>query len=71
MTTLSITIDNPELLSAFQQLVNHIDGVKCVMISRDDMEIPNAETRTAMEELEAGKGTWCKNADELVEKLNS
>jgi hypothetical protein len=71
MTTLSITFDNPELLSALQQLVSHLDGVKGVMISRDDMEIPNLETRAAMNELQAGKGTRCKNADELFEKLNS
>jgi antitoxin component of RelBE/YafQ-DinJ toxin-antitoxin module len=69
---MNVTFDNPTMLPALKKLVTNLKGVKKVTVT-DDLaaEIPNAETRAALEELRAGKGIRCKNVDDLFEQLNS
>lgn len=39
--------------------------------SHDPREIPNKETREAMESLDHGEGVVCKDVDDLLKKLDS
>jgi hypothetical protein len=72
MVTMNITFDNPTILPALEALVINLRGVKNVTVSDDNVaEIPNAETRAAIQELRAGKGIKCKSIDDLFEQLNS
>lgn len=36
-----------------------------------DVKVPNAKTRKAIDELEAGKGTRVNSVDELISSLNA
>ena len=38
---------------------------------RNPQDIPNRETREAMEALDRGEGVVCKDADDLLKKLKS
>ncbi|MDR0694188.1 MAG: hypothetical protein LBF81_02675 [Prevotellaceae bacterium] len=71
MVTMNITFDNPAILPALEALITNLKGVKEVTISDGNAaEMPNAETRAAIQELRAGKGIKCKNIDDLFEQLN-
>jgi hypothetical protein len=72
MVTMNITFDNPTILPALEELIANLKGVKEVTVNNDGAtEMPNAETRAAIQELRAGKGVKCKSIDDLFEQLNN
>ena len=72
MATISITLDNPDLISPLKKLILNINGVRDFRVTRSDVAaVPNQTTRAAIEEIRNGRGVRCKNVEDLFEKLNS
>lgn len=68
---MSIVFENPSLAPALKKLVSNMKGVKKVTVNYGILEIPNAKTRSAINELKAGKGFRCKSTEQLFEELNN
>lgn len=72
MTTISITLDNPGLVSSLKKLILNINGVRDFRVtSTDTTAVPNRTTQAAIDEIRNGGGVRCKNVEDLFEKLNS
>jgi len=72
MTTISITLDNPSLISSLKKLILNINGVRDFRVTRSNVAaVPNKTTQAAIEEIRKGGGVRCENVEDLFEKLNS
>lgn len=71
MTTLTLQVDNPSILTHLKAVLKSIKGVK--VLSDDDArgketaweEVPNAVTLAAMKEAESGKDAGVVSTDSL------
>ncbi|MDR1809944.1 MAG: hypothetical protein LBR34_06045 [Prevotella sp.] len=69
MVTVKITLEDNSMLSALRNILSRLKGV--INVSVEENDVPNPATLASMKELDMGKGTRCKNVDELFEKLGA
>ena len=71
MTTLTLQVENPSILTHLKAVLKSIKGVKVLSISNDlaknDVwkEVPNAVTLAAMKEAESGNDAGVVSTDSL------
>lgn len=61
MNTITIKADNPNILSRLLKRISDMEGI--TIINDDEEDMPNAETRQAIEECRKGIGMECIDAD--------
>jgi len=74
MTTISLTLENPSLVSSLKKLLTNINGVTDFKVTHQKtaaLVIPNRTTQAAIKEIRNGGGVKCKNVEDLFEKLNA
>jgi hypothetical protein len=73
MISVNLTLENPAILPVIEKLLAGIQGIIGVDVRDDSFEneIPNAETRAAIEDLRAGGGIRFDSVDEMFEYLDS
>jgi len=72
MTTISLTLENPSLVSSLKKLLLNVNGVVDFKVTHHKssvLSVPNRTTQTAIQEIRNGGGVKCKNVEELFEKL--
>ncbi|NPD81204.1 hypothetical protein HPS57_04365 [Prevotella sp. PINT] len=68
MNTITIKADNPNILS---RLLKIISGMNGITIINDDEDMPNAETRQAIEEARRGEFAGTLDASSKESLMNS
>ena len=69
MTTMTITLEQPNLADEIKTLIAKLKGVLSVSVS--DENIPNKTTRKVIEDALKGKNvTKCENFEDYLQKMN-